>query len=33
VMFIHTGGAAALFGYDGAFDMAAQWTGTSAAVA
>ena len=33
VMFIHTGGAAALFGYDGAFDMTARWTGDGAAVA
>ena len=31
VMFIHTGGAAALFGYDGAFDMASRWTGDAAA--
>jgi len=27
VMFIHTGGAAALFGYDAAFDMTTKWTG------
>ena len=31
VMFIHTGGAAALFGYDGAFDMTGKWTDAGAA--
>ncbi|MGB2159277.1 MAG: D-cysteine desulfhydrase [Candidatus Puniceispirillaceae bacterium] len=33
VMFLHTGGAAALFGYDGAFDMAEKWTGGKATAA
>jgi L-cysteate sulfo-lyase len=33
VMFIHTGGSAALFGYDSAFDMTTKWTGAGAAVA
>ena len=32
VMFIHTGGSAALFGYDSAFDMTTKWTGAGAAV-
>ncbi|MEX0502769.1 D-cysteine desulfhydrase [Alphaproteobacteria bacterium LSUCC0719] len=31
VMFIHTGGAAALFGYDAAFDMTTKWTGDAPA--
>lgn len=30
VVFLHTGGAAALFGYDSAFDFGGRWTGESA---
>ncbi len=30
VVFLHTGGAVALFGYDSAFDFTGRWTGASA---
>ena len=29
VVFLHTGGAAALFGYDGAFDFSGRWVASS----
>ncbi len=30
VVFLHTGGSVALFGYDSAFDFSGRWTGDSA---